>query len=102
MSEASATKPPSADDRRHGKRQRVLKGALVVFGAHERVFDCQVRNLSDEGAKLILPSTVGIPNTFHLVIRGDQQFAPARLMWRTETEVGIAFTGPWQARGGKG
>ena len=100
MSEASAAR--SADDRRHVRRQRVLKGALVVFGAFERVVDCAIRDLAEGGARLTLPTTVGIPETFHLLIPAEQKIAPARAVWRTSREIGIVLTGPWQPHQGRG
>ena len=94
MSKPSAAR--SADERRHIRRQRVLKGALVVFGAFERVVDCAVRDLSEDGARLTLTSTAGIPDTFHVLLPGERRIAPAQSAWRTSREIGIAFTGPWQ------
>jgi hypothetical protein len=83
-------------ERRHERRQRVLKGALVIFCEHTQVFDCLVRNLSTDGAKLELESTVGIPSEFELLLHGEARIAPARAVWRTEKDLGINFTGPWR------
>ncbi len=85
-------------ERRHLPRHRVLKGALVAFGNLTRTYECQVRNLTDEGARLMLTSTLGVPTEFHLLIPTDSRMAPARVMWRTEHEIGVAFTGPWRAQ----
>ncbi len=85
-----------APDRRHERRQRVLKGALVVFGQRTRVFDCLVRNLSSEGAKLALDSTANVPEEFELLIQAEHRIAPVRTIWRTSREVGIIFDGPWR------
>jgi hypothetical protein len=100
MSEPAAA--PSPEERRHVRRQRVLKGALVIFGAFERVFDCAIRDLSDAGAKLTFQTTSGIPETFHLLIPAEHKIAPARAAWRTSRDIGIAFTGPWQKHTGRG
>lgn len=83
-------------ERRRERRQRVLKGALVIFGKHTQVFDCLVRNLSSEGAKLSLESTVGVPDEFEVLIHGEYRIAPARLVWRKDKEIGARFTGPWR------
>jgi hypothetical protein len=101
MNEPSVARPP-VEERRHVRRQRVLKGALVVFGAFERVVDCAIRDLSEDGARLTLPSTAGIPETFHLLIPVEHKIAPARSIWRTSREIGIALTGPWQKHEGRG
>lgn len=94
MSEASVAR--SAEERRHVRRRRVLKGALVVFGAFGRVIDCAIRDLSDGGARLTLPSTAGLPDDFHLLVPAERKIAPARAVWRTSREIGITLTGPWQ------
>ncbi len=83
-------------ERRRERRQRVLKGALVIFGKHTQVFDCQVRNLSADGAKLSLELTVGIPHDFEVLIFSEGRIAPAKMVWRNEKEIGAHFTGPWR------
>ncbi len=100
MSEPSVAR--TAEERRHTRRQRVLKGALVVFGDFERVVDCSIRDLSPEGARLTVPTTAGIPDTFHLLIPAEHKIAPARAAWRNNRELGIALTGPWQPHQGRG
>lgn len=93
--------PLPRPERRHQPRQRALKGALIVTG-HTGAYDCVVRNLSEDGAKLTLPSTIGIPDTFSLMLPAEQRMAPARAIWRTGTEIGIAFAGPFAPHKGRG
>lgn len=54
------------DERRNITRQRVLKTGAIEFGGS--AIDCTVRNLSKIGAALDVPSPVGIPDKFDLVI----------------------------------
>ncbi|MCW5718518.1 MAG: PilZ domain-containing protein [Bauldia sp.] len=93
---------PDAVERRNRHRNRVLKGALVVFGNHGSTIDCTIRNLSDEGAKLLLGSTIGVPDTFELMIPAEHRIAPARVVWRTECELGIALTAPFHPTARRG
>jgi hypothetical protein len=84
-------------ERRRAPRQRVLKGALIVFGAREDLtFDCRIRNLTADGAKLQLGSTQGVPDAFHLLIPQEFRIAPAQAIWRNAREIGIGFTGPFR------
>jgi hypothetical protein len=83
-------------EHRRSRRKRVLKGALVVFGNHDRTLDCTIRNLSDEGAKVSIASTIGVPETFELMIPAEHLIAPVRVVWRTERELGLALNGPFQ------
>lgn len=92
--------PATEGERRQRPRQRVLKGALLVFGDLARTFDCTIRNLTETGAKVVLASTLGTPTAFYLLIRNEGRMVPARAIWRTETEIGIEFTGPWQPHHG--
>ncbi len=92
VSPAAAPEP----ERRHESRQRTLKGGLVIFGQMSKSFDCQVRNLTHEGAKLVFATTLGVPEEFELYIAADHRIAPVRMRWRTEREMGIEFIGPWR------
>jgi hypothetical protein len=75
-------------ERRKALRHRTFKGASIEFRGGS--IDCTVRNLSEKGATLDVASPVGIPDRFHLHIKGD----PARkchLIWRKELRIGIEF-----------
>lgn len=52
--------------------------------------DCMARNLSPGGAKLVLQSTVGIPDSFGLNFE-DGSRHNCSVRWRTATELGISF-----------
>jgi hypothetical protein len=47
------------EERRKLHRSRTLKGGRIVTNDGHSTFDCTVRNLSDEGAKLVVTSIVG-------------------------------------------
>ncbi len=94
--QASAKNPAAAGERRHESRPRVLKGGLIIFGQMSQSYDCQVRNLTPEGAKLVVATTLGVPEEFQLYVAADHRIAPARIRWRTDRELGVAFIGPWQ------
>lgn len=98
--EADGQVPDS--ERRATHRQRVLRGALVVFSGHGRVFDCSVLNLSDEGAKIRLETTIGVPDEFELLIPSQHRIAPAKAIWRTAQEMGVTVNGPWRQHTGQG
>src|SRR5215469_14284121 len=54
----------STDERRVSPRQRCLNGAKIVFNNNSSVIDCVVRDLSPQGARLLVASLVGIPDRF--------------------------------------
>ena len=79
-----------AERQRH-PRLRTLKPGKIVFDRRSCVIDCTVRNLSAAGACLQLPSTVGIPDRFDLMIGPEKHPRPCRVAWKDETRVGVTF-----------
>lgn len=75
-------------------RKRTLKAGRIVYDRLSRVFDCTIRNASDSGALLLVPSTTGIPSEFLLYMDSDHQRRPAEVIWRQDDRIGIRFTGP--------
>lgn len=84
-------------DRRSSPRHRTLKSGKIVPDNHTTVYDCRVRNLSEDGALLKLPSTVGIPDRFELRIVNEDIREMAVVRWRTATELGVQFERAEQA-----
>jgi hypothetical protein len=79
------------DERRAEPRPRTLKSAKIVFNLRFSVVDCTVRNMSPHGAKLIVGTQMGIPEEFDLEFDGDHTTHHCNVMWRRETEIGVAF-----------
>ncbi len=73
---------------------RTLKAGRIVYDRLSRVFDCTIRNASEAGALLLVPSTTGIPSEFLLYMDSDQKRRPAEVVWRQDDRIGIRFTGP--------
>jgi hypothetical protein len=78
------------NDKRHSQRQRVLKSGKIIFANGSFAVDCTIRNLSDTGARLQVPTTVPIPDRFTLAEHGR---APriAKVVWRKNDLIGIQF-----------
>ena len=72
-------------------RHRTLKAGKIVFNHRFSVVDCTIRNLSVAGACLQVPSTVGIPDNFDLLIEPDKATRPCRVAWKNENRIGVAF-----------
>lgn len=78
---------------RKDTRHRTLKGARIVFGDGNQVFECVVRNQSATGALLVMSSTLGIPNRFQLLPNDESPPRACEVIWRDETSIGVAFKG---------
>lgn len=72
-------------------KRRILLGAKVIFNDRSSIFDCTVRSLSADGAELRMPSTLGVPDAFKLVIKPHDEKFDCQIMWRTETGLGVTF-----------
>ena len=76
-------------ERRRAGRLRTLKHGRIFIDAMSTL-NCAVRNMGAGGARLVLPSVVGVPERFTLDIAGDRRVA-ARVVWKTYTDIGVAF-----------
>lgn len=77
-------------ERRATIRHRVLKGGRIVTNAGYSTYDCTVRSLSDGGARLKIASSVGVPDSFELVMDDGRKF-DCQVAWRTALEIGAKF-----------
>jgi hypothetical protein len=50
-----------------------------------------VRDLSTAGAALDVPSVVGIPDRFTLVVSADDLHLQCHVVWRKEMRIGVSF-----------
>jgi hypothetical protein len=79
------------EERRTIQRTRTLKSARIAFNHSSSVIDCTVRNLTNVGACLHVTSSLGVPETFDLMFDSIRAHRPCRVVWRTETKIGVAF-----------
>jgi PilZ domain len=76
------------DNRRKYARSRVIKSGKLVLGRH--VVPCVVRNISLGGACVEVQTTYGLPKELAFAI-ADAPPRAARVVWQTETRLGVAF-----------
>ncbi|MDO9439424.1 MAG: PilZ domain-containing protein [Beijerinckiaceae bacterium] len=80
-------------DRRKTLRVRTFIGAHAVCSDGRRI-DCQVRDMSANGAKLSLKSTAGLPENFVLKIPSRGESYPVQIRWREDETLGVEFVSP--------
>ena len=73
-------------------RRKVLKGAKIVMDDWTNI-DCQVRDVSETGAKLICDAAHSVPDKIRLLQTTDNTLRPAQVVWRKSQSLGITFTG---------
>ncbi|HUI15955.1 MAG TPA: PilZ domain-containing protein [Xanthobacteraceae bacterium] len=75
---------------------RRSKSFLRGFGYVSRkrgALACLVRDLSEKGARIIFSDTVTLPDVVELYIPQRELTGRARVQWRRNDEIGLAFTG---------
>lgn len=78
------------DERRASPRRRTIKGGHIVVNDGFSTFNCTVRDMSEDGARLKVDGVIGIPDSFQLAMNDGQKFA-CTVAWRTEREIGVKF-----------
>jgi hypothetical protein len=81
-------------ERRHKPRLRTLRAGKILFNNKRSVIDCMVRNVSTNGACLMVASVVGIPSGFDLLIEGESASRPCNMIWHAPNKIGVEFSGP--------
>jgi hypothetical protein len=85
------------EERRKGRpRHRTQKTASIRFRGDnafhpDGVVECHIINQSPAGARLRVASQIGIPGDFVLYIDFDEIEVPCRVIWRTNTLLGVTF-----------
>ena len=79
-------------EHRINPRHRTLKGGKIAYANDACVVDCVIRNLSETGASLVVPMTVGIPGRFTLVDAHGGTRHAAEVVWRRGDRIGVHFT----------
>ena len=77
-------------ERRKLTRTRVLKGAKMLLGKSS-VIDCVARDLTNGGAGLEVPNTIGLPETVDLTLTAGHSTRRSRLVWRKLNKAGVEF-----------
>ncbi len=85
-------------ERRRSSRQKSFLRGCVYFNKRRSALDCLIRDISDEGARVIFTDAVTVPDVVELHIPQKEQTVRARVQWRHGDEIGLSF--PDAAAGG--
>jgi hypothetical protein len=78
-------------ERRSSKRTKSFLRGIVYVSRKRGALSCLIRDLSDKGARIIFSDTVTLPDVFDLYIPQRDHNIRARVQWRRNDEIGIAF-----------
>jgi hypothetical protein len=95
--QASLQAAPADTEGEHRReyRRRTLKRGRIVL-SESTVIDCELRDISDDGARLVFGGPISLPEEFRLYNVSDALIAPVKLEWQRGLEAGVTFTGPQQ------
>lgn len=84
--------PPLAERRSAAARKKVLFGGVAVHLFGDNAANCQVREISDKGARITISRGKIVPENLYLIIIREQRAYEARIVWRKGDEAGLAFS----------
>jgi len=79
-------------ERRNARRSKSFLRGLVYVSRKRGGLSCLIRDLSDKGARIVFSDTVTLPDTVELYIPQREQTLRARVTWRRNDEIGLAFS----------
>ncbi len=83
-------------ERRLYKRRFADETSTILREDGTAIGECVIENVSEEGAKLGIPSTIGLPDRIILCLF-DGTVMPCEVTWRSEGTIGVRFTAPQPA-----
>jgi hypothetical protein len=86
------SKYKSFDEKRQTTRQKSYADIWVDPGDLAAPIFCKVLDISHEGARLMVQGEAVLPDTFFMCMATSKH--AARVMWRSEREVGVVFQKP--------
>ena len=78
-------------ERRGSIRQKSFLRGCVYFNKRRSAVDCLIRDISDEGARIVFSEAVSVPDIVELYIPQKEQMLRSRVQWRHGDEIGLAF-----------
>ena len=78
-------------ERRGSTRQKSFLRGCIYFNNRRSAVDCLIRDISNDGARLLFSDAVSIPDVIELYIPQKEQTLRALVQRRHGAEVGIKF-----------
>lgn len=73
------------------ERARTILGARAIFNGGRSAIDCQIRNMSRTGAKIMLSDGLSLPAAFDLEVPTRNKTYRVELRWRSKDAAGVQF-----------
>jgi hypothetical protein len=79
-------------ERRQKRRLKSFLRGFVYFDKRRGAMSCLIRDLNEEGARIIFSEGITIPDVVSLHVPQKEQTLKARVSWRRGDEIGLAFS----------
>ncbi len=80
----------TTSNNRKTTRIRSFKSGRIIYNDRVKTLDCIVKNMSEEGAKLVLSVPESLPDAFSVrFIDGRERTCAVR--WRVMNEIGVQY-----------
>jgi PilZ domain len=80
------------NERRTGIRMKSFLRGFVYFDKRRGASSCLIRDMNEEGARIILSEAITLPDIVSLHVPHKEQTLRARVSWRRGDEIGLSFT----------
>src|ERR1700733_9269872 len=78
-------------ERRNARRSKSFLRGSVYVSRKRGALACLIRDLSEKGARIVFSDQVTLPDVVDLYIPQREQTLRARVQWRRNDEIGLAF-----------
>jgi hypothetical protein len=82
---------PGPGERRPTRRKKVLFAGIVTYGGGGYVYDCAIRDLSQQGAQLVVGKNVQLPTDLFVISIRDRTAYDAKAVWKEGSRIGVIF-----------
>ncbi len=80
------------NERRTARRMKSFLRGLIYFDERRGAQSCLIREMNEEGARIVFSEAITLPDTINLHIPQKEQTLRARVSWRRGDEIGLSFT----------
>jgi len=88
----SMAKDTVESDQRRSRRRTVYMKASISHSTFSEDLVCNVREISQDGARLELPRARDLPLAFFLRLDGETALRLCTTAWRSDNQVGVEFS----------
>jgi hypothetical protein len=98
MSDDKPPEPPPIEGRKSARKRVLLRGK-VIYNEGAFTVDCRIRDISEGGARILLPDGQLIPTRIILLDMRDHVAYECEVAWFKGAERGLRFLARYPLRG---